>query len=373
MLRFLTAGESHGKALTAVVEGLPAGLALNEGDLNAQMVRRQQGYGRSVRMKLEADRVEIVSGLMGGQTIGGPVALRIENRDARTEEPPLTRPRPGHADLAGTMKYGFADARRALERASARETAARVAVGAICRQLLGEFDVVVFSHVVQIGAVTIRTRPERWEDIPAIAEASELRCVDAEAETAMRAAIDDERARGDTLGGVFEVVALHVPPGLGSYVHWDRKLDGRLAQAVMSIHAVKGVEVGSAFALAAGPGSGAHDEIFWARDRGFFRETNRAGGTEGGVTTGAPVVVRGAMKPLSTLMSPLRSVDLKTKEPISAAVVRSDVCAVPAAGVVAEAMVCVVLADAWLEKFGSDSITDIKVAYEAYARRIREM
>lgn len=373
MLRFLTAGESHGKALTAVIEGLPAGLALREDHINAQMARRQAGHGRSPRMKLEADRVEIVSGVMGGQTIGGPVALRVENRDARAEEPPLTRPRPGHADLAGTMKYGFTDARRALERASARETAARVAVGAACRTLLAEFGIQVFSHVVEIGDVAIRTRPDRWEEIPGIAEASALRCVDPTAEAEMLAAIDDARTRGDTLGGVFEVVALGVPPGLGSYVHWDRKLDGRLAQAVMSVHAVKGVEVGPGFEIARSPGSRAHDEIFWDEARGFYRETNRAGGTEGGVTTGAPLVVRGAMKPLSTLMSPLRSVDLVTKEPASGAVVRSDVCAVPAAGVVAEAMVAYVLADAFLEKFGGDTLMDIRVAYDTYMKRIREM
>lgn len=373
MLRFLTAGESHGKALTAVIEGLPAGLALSEEDITPQMARRQHGYGRSARMKIETDQVEIVSGVMGGQTIGGPVALRIDNRDARTEEPALTRPRPGHADLAGTMKYGFDDARRALERASARETAARVAVGAVCRKLLGELGIRVFSHVVEVGGAAIRTRPARWEDVPQIAEASELRCVDAEAEAQMRAAIDDARQRGDTLGGVFEVVALGVPPGLGSYVHWDRKLDGRLAQAVMSIHAVKGVEVGQAFDIARAPGSQAHDEIFWDRERGFYRETNRAGGTEGGVTTGAPLVVRGAMKPLSTLMSPLRSVDIKTKEPIAGAVVRSDVCSVPAAGVVAEAMVAYVLTDALLEKFGGDNIHDIRAAYDAYLERIKEM
>jgi chorismate synthase len=373
MLRFLTAGESHGKALTAIVEGLPAGLRVRADDINQQMARRQQGYGRSARMKLEADQVEIVSGIMGEQTIGGPVSLRIENRDVRAEEPPLTRPRPGHADLVGAMKYAFADARRALERASARETAARVAVGAVCRGLLGEFGMQVFSHVTEIGPVAVRTRPDRWEEMPALAEASELRCVDPQAEAQMREAIDDARRRGDTLGGVFEVVALGVPPGLGSYVHWDRKLDGRLAQAVMSIHAVKGVEVGPGFEIARTPGTRAHDEIFWDRLRGFYRETNRAGGTEGGVTTGEPLVVRGAMKPLSTLMTPLRSVDLKTKESTAGAVVRSDVCAVPAAGVVGEAMVAYVLADAFLEKFGADTLGDIRAAYDAYRSRIHKM
>jgi len=373
MLRFLTAGESHGKALTAVLEGLPAGLPLSEEDIHPQMARRQAGYGRSVRMKLEADRVEIVSGLMGGQTIGGPLALRIENRDVRENEPPLTRPRPGHADLVGAMKYGLTDVRRALERASARETAARVAVGAVCRRLLGEFGVTIFSHVIEIGGIGVRNRPQRWEEIPDIAEASELRCVDAEADEQMRTAIEDAKKRGDTLGGVFEVVALGVPPGLGSYVHWDRKLDARLAQAVMSIPAIKGVEIGPGFDLARSSGLQAHDEIMYERGQGFHRDTNRAGGTEGGVTTGGPLVIRGAMKPLSTLMAPLQSVDIATKEPIKGAVVRSDVCAVPAAGVVGEAMVAYVVADAFLEKFGADALSDMRVAYDAYKRRLAEM
>lgn len=373
MLRFLTAGESHGKALTAVIEGLPAGLSLSEDDINPQMLRRQLGYGRSVRMKAEADRVEIVSGLMRGETIGGPVALRIENRDVRADEPPLTRPRPGHADLAGAFKYGFSDVRRALERASARETASRVAVGAVCRRFLFEFGVTIFSHVIEIGGVATSRRPERWEDIPRMAEESELRCADPDAETQMREAIDAAREAGDTLGGIFEVVALGVPPGLGSYVHWDRKLDGRLAQAVMSIHAVKGVEVGPGFEVARVSGSRAHDEIFHDPRKGFYRQTNRSGGTEGGVTTGEPLVVRGAMKPLSTLMSPLRSVDLKTKEAVTGAVVRSDICAVPAAGVVGEAMVAFVLADAFLEKFGADVMQDIRAAYGAYTQRLKDM
>lgn len=373
MLRFLTAGESHGKALTAIIEGLPAGLPLSEDDINPHMERRQRGYGRSVRMKLETDRAEIISGLLGGETIGGPVALRVENRDYRANEPPLTRPRPGHADLVGAMKHGFTDVRRSLERASARETAARVAVGAVCLKFLAEFGIRVFSHVVEIGGIAIRTRPATWEEIPEIAEASELRCVDSKAGERMRAAIDDAKKRGDTLGGIFEVVALGVPPGLGSYAHWDRKLDGRLAQVVMSIHAVKGVEVGEGFQISRTPGSAAHDEIFWEAGRGFYRKTNRAGGTEGGVTTGGPLIVRGAMKPLSTLMSPTQSVDIVSKEPFKAAVVRSDVCSVPAAGVVAEAMVAFVLADAFLDKFGRDSLQDIRVAYEAYQRRLREM
>jgi chorismate synthase len=373
VLRFLTAGESHGRALVAILEGMPAGLALGEQDILPQLARRRQGFGRSGRMKLETDVVEIVAGVMGGQTTGAPVALRIENRDVRADEPPLTRPRPGHADLVGVQKYGLTDARRVLERASARETAARVAAGAVCRKLLSEFGIAIFSHVVEIGGVAATTRPERWEDIPAVAEASELRCADPEAEARMRQAIDDARRRGDTLGGVFEVVALGVPPGLGSYVHWDRRLDGRLAQAVVSIHAVKGVEIGQAFDIARRPGSAAHDEIFWDPQRGLYRETHRSGGTEGGVTTGGPLVVRGAMKPLSTLPHPLRSVDLATRQPAAAAVVRSDVCAVPAAGVVAEAMVAYVLADAFLEKFGADTLEDIKAAYRAYRERLARL
>lgn len=372
-LRVLTAGESHGQALTAIIEGLPAGLHLTADDLNPQMSRRQVGYGRSARMQLESDRVEIVSGLMGGETIGAPIALRIENRDVRTDEPALTRPRPGHADLAGAMKYGFTDVRRALERASARETAARVAAGAVCRVFLAAFGIALFSHVMEIGTVAIQRRPQRWEDIPALAEGSDLRCVDADAEARMRDAIDAAKNAGDTLGGVFEIVVLGVPPGLGSYVAWDRKLDGRIAQAVMSIHGVKGVEIGPGFEMARTPGSRAHDEIHYAPDRGFFRSTNRAGGTEGGVTTGEPLVVRGAMKPLSTLMEPLRSVDLATKEPSRGTVVRSDVCAVPAAGVVGEAMVAFVLADAFLEKFGGDVMGDIRAAYDAYRTRVRAL
>lgn len=372
-LRFLTAGESHGRALLAIIDGIPAGLALNEDDINVQMHRRQLGYGRSARMKLEPDRAELIAGVMHGETIGGPVGLRIENRDVRLDEPELTKPRPGHADLVGAMKYGFTDVRRALERASARETAARVAVGAVCRRFLREFGVQIFSHVTEIGGAAISRRPERWEEIPVIAEDSELRCVDPDAEAAMRRVIDDAKTRGDTVGGVFEVVALGVPPGLGSYVHWDRKLDGRLAQAVMSIHAVKGVEIGYGFTIARTPGSAAHDEILWSAEHGFYRETNRAGGTEGGVTTGEPVVVRGAMKPLSTLMAPLRSVDVKAKSPVSGAVVRSDVTAVPAAGVVGEAMVGFVLADAFLEKFGGDAVPDTRAAYDAYLRRLKEM
>jgi chorismate synthase len=371
MLRLLTAGESHGRALVAVLEGLPAGLPIDEAYINAQMARRQFGYGRGGRMQIEQDRAEIASGVMRGATIGAPVALWIGNRDWRTDEPDITRPRPGHTDLVGALKYGFDEVRRVLERSSARETAARVAAGAVCRKLLEEFGVRIFSHVTEIGGEAARARPARWEDIPARAEASEVRCADPDAERRIKAAIDAAAERGDTLGGVFEVVALGLPPGLGSYVHWDRKLDARLAAAVMSINAIKGVEIGLGFEAARTPGSALQDEIFYDSSRGFYRGSNRAGGTEGGVTTGDPLVVRAAMKPLSTLRTPLRSVDIRTKEPVEAVVVRGDVCAVPAAGVIGEAMVAFVLADAFLEKFGGDALAHIREAYERYLLEIR--
>ena len=322
-------------------------------------------------MEIEQDRAEIVSGVIRGQTIGAPVALWVENRDWRRDEPDITRVRPGHADLVGALKYGFDEVRRVLERSSARETAARVAVGAVCRRFLEEFGVALLSHVTEIGGEVIHTRPDRWEEVPALAEASAVRCVDPEAETRMKAAIDAAGERGDTLGGVFEVVVLGLPPGLGTYVHWDRKIDARLAAAIMSINAIKGVEVGLGFAAARTPGSQAHDEISYDAARGFYRQTNRAGGTEGGMTTGDPLVIRAAMKPLSTLRRPLRSVDLRTKEVVEAAVVRSDVCAVPAAGVIGEAMVAFVLADAFLEKFGGDAMAHIRRAYEQYLEEIR--
>ena len=371
MLRFLTAGESHGRALVATIEGLPAGLSIDEEYINAQMARRQFGYGRGGRMQIEQDRAEIVSGAIRGETIGAPVALWIGNRDHRTDEPDITRPRPGHTDLVGALKYGFDEVRRVLERSSARETAARVAVGAVCRRLLEEFGIQLMSHVTEIGGEVMHSRPARWEDIPALAEASTVRCVDPEAEARMKAAIDAAGERGDTLGGVFEVVVLGLPPGLGTYVHWDRKLDARLAAALISINAVKGVEFGLGFEVARTPGSRAHDEIFYDPSRGFYRQTNRSGGIEGGTTSGDPLVVRAAMKPLSTLRTPLRSVDLRTKEVVEAVVVRSDVCAVPAAGVIGEAMVAYVLADAFLEKFGGDAMAHIRRAYEQFVHEAR--
>lgn len=366
MFRFLTSGESHGRGLLVVVEGMPAGVPVSEDGINEQLARRQRGYGRGGRMQIEQDRAEIYTGVMGGTTIGAPIGLAIGNKDWRKDEPPLTRPRPGHADLAGALKYHFDDVRRVLERSSARETVSRVAAGALARMLLAQFGITLFSHVVELGGIAAEHRPGRIEEIPVIAEASPLRCADPEAERRMIAAIDEAKARGDTLGGVFEVVVLGVPVGLGTYVHWDRRLDGRLAQAMVSINAMKGVEIGRGFEEARLPGSAAHDEIFYEADRGFYRRTNQSGGTEGGMTTGEPLLVRVAMKPLSTLRSPLASVDIVTKERVEAAVVRSDVTAVPAAGVIGEAMAALVLADAMLEKFGGDSLDQMRVAFEAH-------
>ncbi len=378
--RFLTAGESHGEGLTAVIEGVPAGLPLTEADIDEDLARRQRGYGRGGRMKIERDRAHISSGVRWGATLGSPITLSIQNRDwenwqatMAVGEPPagtpakaVTRPRPGHADLAGAMKYGHRDIRNVLERSSARETTARVAVAGVARRLLAEFGVSVLSHVTEIGGVRIGTLDIPWDEIRARCEASEVRCADPEAERAMIAAIDGARATGDTLGGVFEVVALGCPVGLGSYVHWDRKLDGRLARALCSIHAIKGVEFGMGFETARRPGSQVHDEILFAPDAGFTRRTNSAGGLEGGVTNGEPVIVRAVMKPISTLRRPLRSVDLETKEAVEAVVERSDVCAVPAAGVVGEAMVAITLAEAFLEKFGGDSLEEVRRNYQGY-------
>jgi chorismate synthase len=372
MLRFLTAGESHGRGLLVIVEGMPAGVPLPEEAVNEQLARRQRGYGRGGRMQIEQDRAEIYSGVMHGTTIGAPVGLAIGNKDWRKDEPPLTRPRPGHADLAGALKYHFDDVRRVLERSSARETVARVAAGAVARVLLAQFGVTLFSHVVELGGIAAERRPACPEDIPSAAEASPLRCADPDAERRMIAAIDEAKTRGDTLGGVFEVVALGLPVGLGTYVQWDRRLDGRLAQAMMSINAMKGVEIGHGFEEARLPGSAAHDEIFFEDGRGFYRRTNQAGGTEGGMTTGEPLMVRVAMKPLSTLRSPLASVDIVTKERVEAAVVRSDVTAVPAAGVIGEAMAALVLADAMLEKFGGDSLDQMRAAFDAHRRWVEQ-
>jgi chorismate synthase len=381
-LRFLTAGESHGKGLTVIVEGLPAGLPLTEQYMEGDLRRRQGGFGRSQRQQIEQDRAEITAGVRHGLTLGSPLALFVRNRDWQNwaevmqaepfggEVERVTRLRPGHADLAGAMKYGFDDARNVLERASARETAARVAAGAVCRRLLEEFGITVHSHTVSIGDVVASVDGEPdWASV----EESSVRCGDLEASERMVRAIEAAREAGETLGGAFEMWATGVPIGLGSHVMWDRKLDGLLAQAVMSIHAVKGVEIGGGSALTSTPGSRAHDVILPPEEwegRPWRRATNNAGGLEGGITNGEPVIVRGALKPISTLAKPLPSVDLLTAEEIQAHYERSDVCVVPAAGVVGESMVAIVLARAMLEKFGGDSLAETKRNCEAYVKTI---
>ncbi|KPK21293.1 MAG: chorismate synthase [Dehalococcoidia bacterium SM23_28_1] len=382
MFRFLTAGESHGKALTVIIEGLPAGLSITENCIASDLRRRQGGYGRSQRQQIEQDQAEILSGVRHGLTLGSPISLVIRNRDwanwqdvmqvepAAEAAEKLTRLRPGHADLAGAIKYGQDDVRPILERASARETAARVAVGAVARRFLQEFSIAVHSHTLAIGEVTAQRQDEPdW----ALVEESPVRCADGEASQQMVRAIDVAREAGDSLGGIFEVWAIGAPIGLGSHVHWDRRLDGRLAQAVMSIHAVKGVGIGGGFALARLPGSQAHDVILPANqwgDRPWRRATNRAGGLEGGMTNGEPVIMRAALKPISTLAKPLPSADLATGEATEAHYERSDVCVVPATGVIGEAMVAIVLTEAMVEKFGGDHIDETKRNYQGYLKTI---
>ena len=385
-LRFLTAGESHGPGLTAILEGMPSGLRLDPAAVDAELRRRQGGYGRGARMHIEQDRAQFTAGIRFGRTLGSPIAMHVPNLDYKNwetvmapfGEPPdpparvVTAPRPGHADLAGGTKHRPDDLRDVLERASARETAARVAVGAVARQLLEVFGVRVVGHTRSIGSVRVDLRIP--EDVPyagvAAGAANDLAVLDADAGERMRAEIAAAKRDGDTLGGVVEVLALGLPPGLGSHVHWDRKLDGRLAQAILSIQAVKGVEIGPAFENATRRGSQVHDPV--ERDVGgrLRRTRNRAGGLEGGVTNGEPLVLRAAMKPLSTLMKPLPTIDLKSGEPARAAVERSDVCAVPACGVVAEAMVCFVLADAVLEKFAGDTLEDVRAAWQRYTQEV---
>ncbi|GFN23286.1 chorismate synthase [Thermanaeromonas sp. C210] len=383
MLRFLTAGESHGRGLVAVVEGMPAGVPLTAEFINTRLARRQGGYGRGGRMAIERDQVEILAGVRGGVTLGSPIALHLRNRDWENwreimavepgagRERQVTRPRPGHADLPGGLKYRQEDLRNILERASARETAARVASGAVAEALLESLGVELACHVIRIGPVEVG-RSISFEEARE-ATASPVYCADAEAGEAMVAAIREAEEKGDTLGGIFEVLAQGLPPGLGSHVHWDRRLDGLLAQALMSIPAVKGVEIGEGFALAAKAGSQAHDEIGYRPGEGFFRYTNRAGGLEGGITNGETLVVRAAMKPIPTLRRPLRTVDWHTKEEVLAAVERSDVCAVPAAAVVGRAMVAWILAGAFLEKFGGDHLEEIRTRLGQYWEYVRQV
>ena len=380
--RFTTAGESHGPGLVAIVEGLPAGLELDRERIDRDMARRQLGHGRGGRMKIERDAVEVRSGVRHGLTLGGPVALLVANRDypnweermnpwpvdADVEESHL--PRPGHADLAGLQKYGFSDVRNVLERASARETAARVAAGALAKEFLRAFGVSIHSHVLQIASVTAPAPDDLGpEDFDGVDD-SPVRCLDQGAEGLMVEEINRLRKANESLGGVFEVRAFGLTPGLGSHVSWEERLDSRLAQAIVSIQAVKGVSVGEAWEVAGLPGSESHDEIFYSQERGWYRETNRAGGVEGGMTNGEPLVVKGAIKPISTLTKPLRSVDTETKEPAQAMRERTDSTVVPAAGVVAEAMVALVLARCYREKFGGDHISDSIAALHSYEERI---
>lgn len=381
-LRFTTAGESHGPGLVAILEGIPAGLQLSTVQVDTELRRRMAGHGRGARMRIEADAIEWLAGVRAGETIGAPIAMRIPNRDwdnwrdvmAPEADAPgevrrraVTRPRPGHADLVGVLKYDRRDARDVLERASARETAARTACGAVCKVLLAEFAIEIGSHVVELGGVVAAPTDPLPVPLNAAADASAVRCLDPAAEREMVDRIDAARKAGDTLGGVAEVVARGLPPGLGSYASWDRRLDGRLAQALMSIPAVKGVEIGLGFEAARRPGSAVHDEIV----PGLSRASNRAGGTEGGMSTGEPLVARVAMKPISTLMTPLRTVTLDTGAPAAAQSERSDVSAVPAMGVVAEAMTAIVIARAVLEKFGGDSLAELRHNVTGYLERVR--
>jgi chorismate synthase len=390
MLRFLTAGESHGNSLSVIVEGIPAGVSLQMEDVNRDLRRRQISYGRGGRMEIEEDTVDITAGLRWGKTLGSPLCLVIANKDwvnwqvkmSILEEDKddslwVTRPRPGHADLAGALKYNQKDVRNILERSSARETAARVTVGAVCKAFLQAFAIKFYSYTKSIGGIEADYSGIPFGEIVSRAEKSELRCAIEETANKMKKKIDEARQKGDTLGGVAEIVVMGLPPGLGSHVHWERKLDGRIAQSLLSIQAVKGVEIGLGFESAQRFGSQVHDEIFYetpSRDKrpwGFFHKTNNAGGIEGGMTNGEPLVVRCAMKPIATLMQPLTSVDLLTKEPVKAAVERSDVCRVSSLGVIGESVVAFEIARAFLEKFGGDSVDDIRSHYHQYLERVK--
>lgn len=398
-LRYITAGESHGKALIGIIEGIPANLPLSSNDIDPELRRRQSGFGRGGRMKIESDHVEILSGVRWGKTIGSPITLLIENRDFKNWSegmsvdpfhegsiPPVTRPRPGHADLAGAIKYNQKDIRNILERSSARETAMRVALGAVAKKLLSEFNIRIGSFVTRIGneAINIKSQflsDSGLSDLSEKAETSPVRCPDERATERMMTLIEETIKKGDSLGGVFEVFATGVPVGLGSHIQWCRRLDGRLAQAIMSIQAIKGVEIGSGFEMAGHLGSEVMDEIFYKKiveksekaESGFYRKTNHAGGIEGGISNGMPIIVRAAMKPIPTLRRPLKSVDIVTKEEIEAAYERSDVCAVPAASVIGEAIVATVIAEAMIEKFGGDSLEELKRNYDLYKEYLRSL
>lgn len=375
MLRYLTAGESHGKGLVAIVDGVPAGLKIDEGFINRDLARRMAGYGRGGRMKIESDRAEVLSGCRKGRTIGSPLALLVMNKDFRINElADVKNPRPGHADLAGILKYGAVSARDILERASARETAARVAAGAVAKLILSEYGIGLMSHVTMLGGVEAHTEGLAPERIAELAERSDLRCADKNAAARMKKAVDNAAASGDTLGGAFEVIVSGVPPGLGSHVQWDRRLDGILARAVMSIPAVKAVSIGRGIGCASLKGSETHDPIGYdAKKKTFTRSSNNAGGLEGGMTNGMPIIITAYMKPIATLMNALPTVDISTKKKTGASTERADVTAVPACGVVGEAVVAMEIASAFLEKFGGDSIAETKRNHEGYLKALREM
>jgi chorismate synthase len=385
MLRYVTAGESHGKELTVILEGIPAGLKISAQDINTELKRRQRGFGRGERMKIESDTVEFTSGVRLGETIGSPICMVIKNRDwenwsgLMAAEPGgidlksmETKPRPGHADLAGALKFNRRDIRDILERASARETAARVAAGAVCKKLLGVFDIGVYSYVKEIGQVKIKENLLENKDLWSVVENSELRSPDSGAEKIMKGVIQRAAQRGDTVGGIFALIVKGVPAGLGSHTQGDLKLDGQIAQALMSIQAIKAVEIGLGFELARMPGSEAHDEIQYSKARGFFRDTNHAGGIEGGITNGQDLLVSCAMKPIPSLKRPLLSVDIKTKKTLKAQAVRSDVCAVPAASIVGESAISFVVAKNFKEKFGGDSMLEMKRNYNGYLDQLKE-
>lgn len=372
MLRYLTGGESHGKCILAIADGLPAGLKIDKTIIDDELARRMLGHGRGKRMKIESDKVDMLSGLRNDRTIGSPVSLLIKNADQSIDDlPKVYQPRPGHADISGVLKYNLDDIRDVLERASARETVSRVAVGALSKILLSQFSVKIASHVVAIGVVTSKTRGLTLDKIISMSSKSPVMCADSYASSEMCKAIDAAAEIGDTLGGVFEIIIHSVPPGLGSYVQWDRKIDANLAKAIMSIQAIKAVSFGAGFEAASLCGSKFHDEIFYDKKKLFYRKTNNAGGIEGGMTTGQDIIIRAAMKPISTLRKPLSTVDIRTKKRIKAAIERSDVCAVPAAAVIGEAVAAIEIANAFIEKFGGDSITEMRRNYEGYLAQVR--
>lgn len=389
-MRFLTAGESHGPQLTAIIEGVPSGFNISIAKINDKLKKRQAGYGRGNRMKIESDKVQILSGVRDGKTTGAPITLVIENTDyanwkdimnveeVTNQTKRVSKPRPGHADLNGGIKYNLKDIRDVLERSSARETAIRVAVGELCSQLLDHFSINIFSHVINIGGIQSKSYQQLQLEEFMIAEfitcveASDVRCFDSDISLLMKQEIDQAKRTGDSLGGIVEVIALGLPIGLGSHVHWDRKLDGKIGQAILSIQGFKGVEIGIGFGAANLPGSKVHDEILWSKEKGFYRSTNNAGGLEGGMTNGEPLIVKGAMKPIPTLYKPLNSVDIDTKEPFEATIERSDTCAVPAASIVAESVVAFEITKAFFEKFAGDSYDEIAANYRSYLKQVEE-